>query len=71
MQHRTCYNVSVRKEVLKMTVKNLPFHYEPFIVARPYDGDLWYWGSWESEETAHTIAIEVDGIVVYAEDLDP
>jgi hypothetical protein len=54
-----------------MTVKNLPLHYEPFIVARPYDGDLWYWGSWESEETAHTIAIEVDGIVVYAEDLDP
>ena len=54
-----------------MTVKNLPATYYPYIVARPYDGDLWFWGSWESEETAHTIANDIGGVVVYAEDLDP
>lgn len=54
-----------------MTVQNLPLHYEPFIVAHPYDGALWFWGSWDSEETAHMIALEVDGIVVYADEMDP
>ena len=54
-----------------MTVKNLPATYRPYIVARAVDGELWFWGSWDSEEIAHAVAIDVDGIVVYAEDLDP
>ena len=49
-------------------VKNLPTIYKEFVVARAVDGELWFWGSWDSEETAHTVAIDIDGIVVYREE---
>ena len=51
-----------------MTVKNLPTTHKTYVVARPCDGDLWYWGSWDSEELAHAAANEVGGVVVYDED---
>lgn len=54
---------------MTVTVKNLPITYCPFIVARAVDGDLWFWGSWDDEERAHMVAREVDGIVVYAEEV--
>lgn len=57
-----------RKVTRMMNVKNLPDTHEAFVVARPYDGDLWFWGSWDSEEIAHAIAVEVDGVVVYDEE---
>jgi hypothetical protein len=50
-------------------VNNLPATYHPFIVARAVDGKLWFWASYDSEEFAHTNAVEVDGIVVYAEEV--
>ena len=53
---------------MMMNVKNLPATHKTFVVARAFDGDLWYWGSWDSEETAHTVAIDIDGIVVYDEE---
>lgn len=53
---------------MKVNVQNLPATHKTYVVARPCDGDLWYWGSWDSEETAHTIANEVGGVVVYDED---
>ena len=49
---------------MKLTVKNLPTTHKAFVVARVVDGDLWYWGSWDDEERAHMVAIEIDGIVV-------
>jgi len=53
-----------------MTIQNLPSTYRPYIVARTCDGDFWYWGSWDSEETAHTVANDIDGVVVYADEMD-
>ena len=50
------------------SVKNLPTTHKQYVVARACDGDLWYWGSWDSEETAHTVANDIDGIVVYDEE---
>ena len=49
-------------------VKNLPATHKEFVVARAVDGELWFWGSWDSEETAHMVAIDIDGIVVYEEE---
>jgi len=51
-----------------MSVKNLPATHKEFVVARAVEGDLWYWGSWDSEETAHTVANDINGIVVYEEE---
>ena len=51
-----------------MYVKNLPTTHKEFVVARAVEGDLWYWGSWDSEETAHTVANDINGIVVYEEE---
>ena len=53
---------------MMMNVKNLPTTHRPYVVARAVDGDLWYWGSWDSEETAHTVANDIGGVVVYDED---
>ena len=45
-------------------VKNVSPNAERFIVARPSQNELWYWGSWKSEDQAKEIAKMVDGIVV-------
>lgn len=56
---------------MKYTVKinNLPADLKPFIVARAVEGDLWFWASYDDEELAHASAVEMDGIVVYAEEM--
>lgn len=53
-----------------MNVQNMPATHKTYVVARPCDGDLWYWGSWDSEELAHAVAVEINGIVVYDEGED-
>jgi len=50
-------------------VNNLPATTKPYIVARAYEGDLWFWASYDDEELAHANAVEMDGIVVYAEEV--
>ena len=50
-------------------VNNLPTTTKPYIVARVYEGELWFWGSYDDEELAHVNAVEMDGIVVYAEEV--
>lgn len=50
-------------------VNNLPTNVKPFIVARAVEGELWFWASYDDEELAHINAIEMDGIVVYAEEV--
>ena len=52
---------------LKVTVNNLPMSYEKFVVARVVDNELWYWGSWENEADAQSVATAIDGVVVEAE----
>jgi len=53
---------------MMQNVNNLPATHKTYVVARAVEGELWYWGSWDDEETAHTIANEIDGIVVYDEE---
>ena len=54
-------------------IYNLPeytFNYN-FIVARDVDGDLWFWGAWNTEAEARKIAVEIGGEVVSVDDIDP
>ncbi len=39
-------------------------HDFPFVVAREVDGEFWFWGAYESFESADTVADEVGGWVV-------
>lgn len=50
----------------KINVKNVPDYAKDYdyIVARPVDGDLWFWGAWNDEAKAHEVAREVNGLVV-------
>ena len=38
-----------------------------YIVARACDGDLWFYGAYETEDRAKEVANEVDGLVFYTE----
>lgn len=35
-----------------------------FMVCRAIDNELWYWGSYDSEEEAYRVAKEIDGLVL-------
>ncbi len=45
-------------------VHNMPQEHEQYIVARCFDGELWFWGSWKDKEGAKNAARKVDGVVV-------
>ena len=45
-------------------VHNMPQEHEQYIVARCFDGELWFWGSWKDKEDAKNAARKVDGVVV-------
>ena len=47
-------------------VNNIPEKVNEWVVARfsPHSRDLWYWGSWKSEEQAREVAKLIDGVVV-------
>lgn len=47
-------------------VNNIPEKVNEWVVARfsPHSRDLWYWGSWKSEEQAREVAKLIDGLVV-------
>lgn len=45
-------------------VHNMPQEHEQYIVARCFDGELWFWGSWKDREDAKNAARKVDGVVV-------
>lgn len=34
-----------------------------YIVARVFNGELWYWGRWDNKETAYEVAAEIGGVV--------
>lgn len=53
------------KEETKMThINNLPRTVRAWIVAREVDGELWFWGSWDSREAAQAAAWDIGGVVV-------
>ena len=52
-------------------VNNLPnYKLQKYIVARISNGELWFWGTWETEDQAKKIAEEMDGIVVFNPNAD-
>lgn len=52
-----------------MKVNNLDAEHERFVVARVVDGELWYWGSWNTDEAAIRVAQQFDnGVVVDMEE---
>lgn len=46
-------------------VKNMPLDVHDYIVARVFEGELWYWGSWDDHDEATKAAREVGGIVCF------
>lgn len=47
-----------------MKVLNISSNPRQYIVAREWDEQLWYWGSWDNRDAAKEAALEVGGIVV-------
>lgn len=49
-----------------MTVNNVPTYAKEYnyMVTRECDGELWFYGAYETKERATEVAIEVHGVVV-------
>lgn len=52
-----------------IAVNNMPDTYDaeanPFVVATPSDGELWYYGAYGTDSRAHSVISELgDGIVL-------
>lgn len=45
-------------------VREMPEECEHYVVARVYDGELWFWGSWPEHEAADKVAKEIDGVTL-------
>ena len=45
-------------------VNNLPNEIDKYIVARVCDGELWFWGTFDSETRAKKVAKDVDGVIL-------
>lgn len=66
-----CYNQDVpkRKEIKKMeNIKNVPAYAynHAWWVARSVDGELWFYGAYDTEERAREVAYMINGIIVEA-----
>lgn len=62
----------VEKKASKLKTASVPILNTPkttkkYIVARSDKGVLWFYGSYEDYDRAMDVAIEVDGVVAYAE----
>ena len=53
---------------MKVKVMNVTEGEEDFVVARPYDGELWYYGRYSTSSKAEEVAEEVEGIVCIDEE---
>lgn len=45
-------------------IENIDKNCKKYVVARESDGVLWFWGSWDDEESAEKAAKDVKGVVV-------
>lgn len=48
---------------MKVIVRNVMPGSGPYVVARPCNNELWYYGRWKSPKDALVVAQEVNGIV--------
>lgn len=49
-----------------MKINNIPEYAKnrEYIVCRYVDDELWFWGAYDDNEKADTVALEIDGLVV-------
>ena len=52
--------------IMEKEVKNMPTYAanKEFIVARPVEGELWFWGSWNDEVKDRNAALDIGGVVL-------
>ena len=75
-----CYNTirkgkeipNTRKEKTMTIINNLPDYYTeyPFLVARVYEGNWWFWGCYKTHERAADAAWECGGEVFRLEEVE-
>lgn len=53
---------------MEIKVENTPEEVDPYVVARPDGGSLWYWGSWNNKEEAQKVAKEIGGLVLFCKE---
>lgn len=65
------YNKDIEKKrevntMARVKVNNVPEYAEEYryLVVRDVEGKLWFWGAWNDENKARTVAREVGGLVV-------
>lgn len=54
------------KKMVKINVHNVPAYAlkAPYWVCRLSEGELWFWGAWNTNDEAQKIAREIGGTVV-------
>lgn len=52
---------------LKVNVNNMPTNCNKYVIARPVDGELWYFSSFDDKEQAIKIARDLDAVVAERE----
>lgn len=53
-----------------MKINNLPTNLKKYVVARGYDGEYWFWGTWDREIDAYNVSQEVSGQVFTSDDVE-
>lgn len=54
--------IKTYKKLVK--VNNLESDHERYVVARIYEDELWFWGSWDDRNAAERVANQFDNAVV-------
>lgn len=49
---------------MKVKVNNVDEGEEPYVVGRFFDGEIWYWGRYDTEQMAKKVAEEIGGLVL-------
>lgn len=53
-----------------MKVNNLPKKLKKYVVARGYQGQFWFWGTWDDEIDAYNVSEEVKGLLLLSSELE-
>ena len=53
---------------MKIKVMNVSEGKGEYVVARPYDGELWYYGRYATSSRAEEVAEEIEGVVCIDEE---
>ena len=45
-------------------VNNLPDDIEKYVVAKVFDGEMWFWGTYDDKNRAEKAVHDVDGVIL-------